>query len=230
MIAPTNDSKPRTLCPRGPQLCRCIWVVDIGTQHFKQGDDGSRKLFIAFETCVARHTFKEEKGPEPFLVNCEFHFYISSAGPKKTKLREFIEKWFGKIMPDDTAKNFDFSTLLGKACVITVAHAPKQDGSMKAIIADIYLPTIKNQQGQDVPMPKNMVPPAVNPLVCYEVANGEDANFAKLPEFLQKNIRKSDEFTSPPQSQATEPPDDVPMGQGAEGVADTSLAAEDCPF
>lgn len=184
MQAPASSNKPRIICPRGTHLCRCVQVIDLGTQHFQPGDDGSRKIYFAFETCTQRHTFDEKRGPEPFMLQIEFAFFMGRAA-KPTKLRKFVEGWFGKAFTtDDEASKFDFAKLLNRAAQITVAHQPKKDGTMKSVIADIFLPE-----------PGTTVPPAHNPLLCYEIAEGQDATFAKLPNFLKVKIAESDEFS-----------------------------------
>lgn len=187
MKAPETTSKPRVICPRGSHLSRLVQIVDLGTQHFKPGDEGSRKLYFGFETCEARHVFKDENGPEPFMLQVEFAFYMRSANPSKpTKLRQFVVQWFGKDFPSEAeAQAFDFSKLIGRLAMLTVAHKPKQDGSQKAIIADVYMPEPAIAKG---------AAGAVNPLVCYEIDHREGGDFAKLPEFLQKKLRESDEF------------------------------------
>lgn len=200
MKAPANTSKPRVLCPRGIHLSRLVQVVDLGTQHFKKGDDGSRKLYFGFETCAIGHVFDETKGEEPFMLQIEFAFYMNSANAsKQTKLRQFIVQWFGKDFPnEESAREFEFADLIGKLAMITVAHKPKMDGSMKAVIADIYLPS-KEERAK--------AKEAHNPLVVYEINNGEDQNFNSLPNFLQSKIRESDEFNSAPAT--TEEPEDM---------------------
>ena len=222
MKAPENTSKPRALCPRGAHLSRLVQVVDLGTQHFKPGDDGSRKLYFGFETCETCHVFKEEKGPQPFSLQIEFAFYMTSANPSKpTKLRQFLVQWFGRdFKSEQEAKDFDFSKLLDRVVMLTVAHKPKTDGTQKAVIADVYQPSDEQ---------KKTAPPAHNPLVCYEVANGEDGEFKKLPEFLQKKIRESDEFRQP--THEDEPSaEHEPNGFDDEAPTDHADTDEDCPF
>jgi hypothetical protein len=213
MKAPTSSSKPKVLVPRGTHLSRCIQVVDLGTQHFKPGDEGSRKLYFGFETSVLRHTFDEQKGPQPHMLQTEFAFYMGSDA-KKTKLRTFIEQWFGKAFSNASeAAAFDFSKLLGKAAMLTVAHQPRTDGQLKSVIADIYLPE------KGVP-----IPALVNPAVCYEIDAGEDANFGKLPGFLQKKIRESDEFKrggQPEPEPEPEEQEEEPAAIDAEPDSDT---------
>lgn len=218
MKAPANTSKPRVLCPRGIHLSRLVQVVDLGTQHFKQGDDGSRKLYFGFETCSIGHVFDEAKGEEPYMLQIEFAFYMTSANPsKQTKLRQFVVQWFGKDFPNDkAAQDFEFADLIGKLAMLTVAHKPKVDGSMKAVIADIYLPS-KEEKGK--------ARDAHNPLVVYEVENGEDDNFDLLPNFLQNKVRESDEF-----SRTVNKPDIIDQDQTPEDMGDASSDDEPLPF
>lgn len=207
MKAPTSSNKPRVLPPRGSHLSRCVQVIDLGTQHFQPGDDGSRKLYLAFETCNALHTFDETKGPEPFMVQQEFAYYMGR-GAKKTKLRKFLETWFGKAFPsDEAAADFDFEKLLGRAVMLTIGHAPKTDGSMKAVITDQFLPE-----------PGTMVPPAKNPLICYEITMKEEGTFKKLPAFLQKKIKESDEMSGRTETESTETQTDDHAGESFENA------------
>ena len=220
MRAPETASKPRVNCPRGAHLARLVQIVDLGSQHFTKGDEASRKLYFGFETCDAKHTFKDEKGPEPFMLQVEFAFYMTSANPQKpTKLRQFLIQWFGKdFSSEQEAKEFDFSKLLGRVAMLTVAHKPKTSGGMKAVIADIYAATI-TANGVERAMKSSEAPPAVNPLVCYEIGNGEDENFRKLPPFLQKKIKESDEFARGAQEHDDQPDDDPATDENAVSYA-----------
>ncbi len=214
MKAPTGNSGPKVLCPRGTHLSRLVQIVDLGTQHFKPGDDGSRKIYFGFETCEAKHVFKEENGEEPFMLQTEFAFFMS----KTSKLKQFVVQWFGKdFASEDEARAFDFSKLLNRVAFLTVAHKPRvSDGAMKAVIADIYAPEKEVAAS---------APKAHNKLVCYEIESGEDENFAKLPGFLQKKIKESDEFTKKPDSQ--EAPEHEPPAE----IGDSpSVPEDDIPF
>ena len=190
MQAPINNQKPRILCPPGLHLCRLIQVVDLGSQRFKGGDP-SRKLYFGFETLETGHVFKEDKGEQPFSLQTEFAFYMNSSGDKKTKLRQFVESWFNKPFPsEDEAAAFDFSKLIGRLAGVMIAHLPKKEGGMKAQIVGICPPDTNKIKGLD-----GLGWPKINPWVLYEIDNGEDSEFAKLPNFLQSKIRESDEFT-----------------------------------
>lgn len=211
MKAPQNDSKPRVICPRGSHLSRLVQIIDLGTHKFKPTEDGSRKLYLGFETCNIGHVFKEDRGEEPFMLQIEFNFYMNSANPQKpTKLRQFLVQWFDKdFASEQEARDFDFAKLLNRPAMLTVAHKPKTDGTQKAVIADIFQPTKSDGQGGEVLLTSKEVPPTRNVLVCYEVCNGEDLEFAKMPPFLQKKVKESDEFkrTAGPVEHQQEEPD-----------------------
>jgi hypothetical protein len=197
MQSPESTSKPRVNCPVGAHVCRCTQVIDLGNQHFQPGDDASHKLYLGFETCDLKHTFKDEKGPEPFMLQSEFAWFLVSS-KKKTKLREFIESWKGSPFADDAAaRAFDFEKLLGLAATLMVVHKARSDGSMKAVIAGI------------APADSKTAPKPVNPLICYEIGMREGGTFSKLPPFLQKKLRESDEFRGvKPAAKAPETADD----------------------
>lgn len=211
MIAPKNDSKPRTNCPVGAQLAICVQVVDLGNQRFKGGDP-SRKVYIAFETVDARHVFKEEKGPEPFMLQQEWAWYM--VGRNKTKLRTAMESWKGSpFASDEAAAAFDFEKLLGRPATLLVAHKPGESGEMRAYISAI------------TPAPAGAAPKAVNKLICYEIGMGEGGTFQLLPPFLQKKLRESDEFRGiSPASRGNQNADDFAAGEPetAEGEPDWS--------
>lgn len=220
MQAPANTSKPKALCPSGPHLGRLVQVVDLGTQTFK--GDSSRKLYLGFETSGTTHVFKDENGPEPFMLQAEFAFFMTSSNPqKKTKLRQFVESWFGKPFPSDQdASSFDFEKLLGRECLLTVAHQAKADGSLRAQIAGICLP----MRGQ-------VVPPIHNKTICYEITHGEGGDFKFLPNFLQKKIRESEEFTKGPQLPEDQgQPDYGNASEGYEPRSEPEIPEDDIPF
>lgn len=184
MQAPRNESKPRVLCPIGLHLCRLVQVVDLGNQRF-QGKDPSRKIYFGFETLEQLHVFKEENGPEPFMLQAEFAFFMTSSN-KKTKLRNFVEGWFDKAFPSEQeAAAFDFSKLLGKLAGVMVAHGTKTDGSKKTYIAAVCPPD---------PEKKKLIWPDHNKQICYEITDGEGGDFKFLPPFLRSKIKESEEF------------------------------------
>jgi hypothetical protein len=101
---------------------------------------------------------------------------------EKASLRKFIESWIGKKLTDAQAADFDITKLLGHPGMINIAHNGKED-RVYANIMGIS------------PLPKGLAcPPAINELLTYDTTEHNAEVFAKLPEFLQEDIRKSDEW------------------------------------
>lgn len=223
MQAPQNTSRPRILCPTGPHLGRLVQLVDLGSQRFKPQDEPTRKLYLGFETSGTTHIFDEKKGPEPFMIQVEFAFFMVSSGQKKTKLRTFIESWRGRPFgSDQEASQFDFEKLLGQPALLTISHERKADGSLKSVIAGICQP-----------MAGQLVPKAHNPLVLYEIAHGEGGKFTMLPPFLRKKIQESEEFKRGPEIPETQEPihdQDEHEWEGDSIPDDDRGEIEDCPF
>lgn len=209
MRIPPNESKPRQICPAGLQPARLIWAVDLGHQEY-QGN-WNRKLLLSFETSEATATFKDERGPEPFVLSITHAFFMTTSTGKPTKLRQFIEQWRGSPYKSDAeALAFDPEKALGQAALLVIGHKAKADGAEKAVINAI------------TPLPKDKTTkPPVSKLLCYEIEQKTGGVFKEFPEWLQKQISESREFkqpepVSPAVAPSAEPPpatesDDVPF-------------------
>lgn len=181
--APKSTSTPP---PAGNHVARCYSVVDCGT-HTETGQFGTktnRKIKISWELPDELHTFKEERGPEPFSVHKQYNFSIN----EKSSLRKDLESWRGRAFTPEELESFDLKNLVGAACMLNVVHEIKQDR------------TYANIHGIS-PVPKslkNTLPAPHNAPVFWTVGDGQNAVFSKLPEFMQKYILEAAEFTNRP--------------------------------
>ncbi len=181
--APKSNTTP---APAGNHVARCFSVVDCGT-HTETGPFGTktnRKIKISWELPDELHTFKEERGPEPFSVHKQYNFTTN----EKSGLRKDLESWRGKPFTAEELETFDLKNLVGAPCMLNVVHVTKADR------------TYANIQGIS-PIPKslkNTLPAPHNPPVFWTVGDGQDATFSKLPEFMQKYILEAAEFTNKP--------------------------------
>lgn len=191
MKAPPTSSRPRQLCPSGIQIARLVWLIDLGTQTYK--DDKTRKLMLGFETPECLADFG--KGPQPFLVKREFAFVMVSKNV--TKLRQFIQSWRGRPFESDAESlDFDFSKMLGQPANIVVNHAVSQkSGNHYEEITGIS----RLKQGEKCP-------DAINKPVAYSIEDGQNAVFEGLPQWLQERIASSEEFKNPQPVEPQESP------------------------
>jgi hypothetical protein len=180
MKAPVNSggSQTRQIAPEGAYPARCYQIIDKGTTFDEKWGNKKRKVQLLFELPTETAVFSEDKGEQPFYVKGVFNLTMG----EKASLRKFIESWIGKKLTDAQAADFDITKLLGHPGMINIAHNGKED-RVYANIMGIS------------PLPKGLTcPPAINELLTYDTTEHNAEVFAKLPEFLQEDIRKSDEW------------------------------------
>jgi hypothetical protein len=180
MKAPVNSggSQTRQIAPEGAYPARCYQIIDKGTIFDEKWGNKKRKVQFLFELPTETAVFSEDKGEQPFYVKGVFNLTMG----EKASLRKFIESWIGKKLTDAQAADFDITKLLGHPGMINIAHNGKED-RVYANIMGIS------------PLPKGLAcPPAINELLTYDTTEHNAEVFAKLPEFLQEDIRKSDEW------------------------------------
>lgn len=188
------------LAPAGNHIARVCQVIQIGTvEETKPSGElvKRQKVRIAFELPTELHVFKEERGEEPFLIGQKYtlSFFGSS------NLRKLVEGIVG-VMTDEEAENFDVASLIGKTCMLNVGHKTSGAGKTYAAIQST------------APIPKGVTAPdAILPPVVLSYDEWDDDVFASLPEFVQDDIRASEEFK---RHQGTGninvSPDDSPFG------------------
>ena len=180
MKAPVNSggSQTRQIAPEGAYPARCYQIIDKGTTFDEKWGNKKRKVQFLFELPTETAVFSEDKGEQPFYVKGVFNLTMG----EKASLRKFIESRIGKKLTDAQAADFDITKLLGHPGMINIAHNGKED-RVYANIMGIS------------PLPKGLTcPPAINELLTYDTTEHNAEVFAKLPEFLQEDIRKSDEW------------------------------------
>lgn len=175
-------AKPTTTfetAPAGNHVAICNGVVDLGVQPGRgKYPDPKPQVYLRFELPTERVSYeKDGKTIEgPMSIGRDFSAFMS----EKANLRKFVESWFGKKFPtDDAAGNFDFSTLLGRKCLLNVTHTEKGD----KVYANISNAT---------PIPKGMTAdyPQHNKSVFFDLATPDEKAFETLPQWLQKRINE----------------------------------------
>ena len=128
-----EETRTRHVCPAGTHNAVCAGVYDAGVQKSANGWPEKRKFVTIFEV--------EEKisaGPlagQPYRVSR----IVSASLNDKSTLTALLTSWLGK----DPRKRvngkteFELSTLIGKPCMLTVAHKTTPDGDSQAVITAI---------------------------------------------------------------------------------------------
>jgi hypothetical protein len=220
MKAPINSgsSASKQLAPEGTHIGRCYQIIDKGTTFDEKWQNRKRKIQFMFELPMELAVFNEEKGEQPFYVKTVFNLSMG----EKSSLRKFIESWFGKKMTDKQAADFDIFNLISMPCMLNIVHNGKEDRTYANIMSI-------------APMPKGMqCPPAINTAMCYDTTEHDDMVFSLLPDFMQEDIKKSDEWLqriSQESTKWTQPQQASPFDDGADDLDDLfNTSKEKFPF
>ncbi len=119
----------------------------------------------------------------PMTVNKEYTLSLS----KKANLRRDLESWRGRQFTEDELKGFDVAKIVGQPCLLTITHKLSGAGKTYAAISSVTKP-MKGQQ----------FPPQHHEAIAYEVENGRNEVFGKLPEWIAKKIESCEEWIHPP--------------------------------
>jgi len=199
------------LPPAGTHIARCFYVCDFGTQivEFQGERKTHHKVRVGFELPTEKHVFDESKGEEPFTVSKEYTLSLH----EKSNLRRDLESWRGRPFTEEESKGFGIEKLIGQPCMLAVMHEPKKDGSGKfAKVTALTRP------------PKGLeCPPAVLKPWKYEIEQGRDSVYARLPEWMRAKVDGCMEFTQPK-------PTDDPTPAESDTHATNDDGGDDVPF
>ena len=195
--------------PAGTHVARCVRMVDIGTQIGEYlGEAITRvQVIVMWELPNA----KMQDG-QPFIVSA---WYTNSLHAK-ANLRRHLEAWRGRIFTPEELKRFDLETILGKPCLLQVAHS--ESGRAK-VVGCMALPK------------GTVVPPQVNPSTSFWIDTATDEQFAALGK-LSEYVALSDEWKKRKAGKpAAETPAPSPAGAAPEPAEKlVEPAEENIPF
>jgi hypothetical protein len=213
-FAPTSQKTQRELLAEGTYPARIYEYIHLGTQkgEWEGRETNYYKIRFTFEFPTEKRTFTEEKGEQPMVMS----FDATLSFNEKANLRKIAEACYGKIT-DAEAVNFDVDTLIGKACLVSVAHKPPKDGIVYSYISG-FMPLMKGLSVED----------QINPSKVLTFENWSEEVFATLPKFVQEKITSSKEY-----KYMKNP---APIGKGYEGDLSTvsdyngEVNVDDIPF
>lgn len=196
MLSAKNEGSERIIIPAGTHVARCYGVIDLGTQYSEKFGNSSRKVQIQWE--LPAELMDDGR---PLAISKRYTLSLN----EKANLRKDLESWLGRSITETEEKEgFALGALLGKTCLLSIIHAESNNKTYANIAAVMSVPK------------GTKVPEQSNPMVSYDVENGKDAVFTKLPEWIRTMIEQSKEFKD----------GDEPT---PEEVADTSMPFGDIP-
>jgi hypothetical protein len=178
IIAQEKGGKDFKKVPPGAHFAICNMVVDCGVQDisFKGKAKQQHKVYVRWEVPDERVSW--EKDGKAHEGPCSIGRFYTLSLSEKAILRKDLENWRGRMFTEDELKGFDLETILGKPCQIMVTHS--DDGKYANINGIMGLSKDQRERGRTAK--------AENPLVSFSLATATDADFKKLPEWLQEKI------------------------------------------
>lgn len=174
MLNAKNEGSERIIIPAGTHVARCYGVIDLGTQYSEKFGNSSRKVQLQFE--LPNELMGDGR---PLAISKKYTLSLND----KANLRKDLESWLGRGITAEEEKNgFALGGMLGAPCLLSIIHAESGGKTYANIAAVMSVPKGTQVPGQS------------NPMVSYDVENGKDAVFEKLPEWIRKIIEESKEF------------------------------------
>ena len=179
LTAPIGGSSNRQIAPEGSYPARCYQIIDLGTTEQGGNYPGKkRKVQFLFELPTELAVFDEAKGSQPYYVRSIYTLSMN----EKALLRRDLSAWLGKKLTDAEAAKLDIFKMLGKTCMVNIAHVTKAENTYANIIS--FAPLMKGYE----------CPAAINEAFTYTPTAHDQEVFSKLPEFIQDKIKESDEY------------------------------------
>lgn len=185
----TAKNEIAELIPAGTHVARCIGVIDLGTQYSEKFGNSSRKVLVKWE-------LPDELMDDGKPVGTSKKYTLSLN--EKANLKKDLESWLGRSITEQEQKEgYPLGNLLGKPCLLSIIHTQSGDKTYANIASVMGVP-------KGTPVPAQF-----NPMTTYDVEDGKNAVFEKLPDWIKKIIGESKEFKDgdEPEVEETEPPD-----------------------
>ena len=200
----------RTPAPAGTHIASCFGLIDCGTQdeEYEGKKKKAHKIWVWWELC-------EEKTDDGKPVTIG-RFYTNSLS-ERAAMRKDLEGWRGRQFTDEELKGFQLGNIVGKPCMVTIIHTPKQGGGTRDKISTVTA------------VPKGLRPnPPQSQIVTLDLDDGSFNRpvYDALPNFLKEMIAKSPEGRS-----ALGLAGPAPAANGHHnGDLDNGAQSEDIPF
>lgn len=165
MLLTASGSEDRELHPEGMFPAVCVLIASVGTQKTPfKNEDGTDKVQKKIV-----FGFETEHG----LISKEYTMSLN----EKANLRAVMKSWRGKDLTAEEQEGFDPTTLLGTQCTVQIMH------NEKGTFANV-----------NTVLPKTGNFKATKPAVQYDIEEHTEADFDKLPNWVQNKVKESYEW------------------------------------
>ncbi len=170
-----GENKPKELVAAGAHIATIYSVVQLGTMsgEYMGKPTSKNKIRITWELPEEMREFDGEM--KPMVVGKTY----TASLYEMAKLRPIVVGILGEI----DEETFKIEDLIGKACMIQLAHAEYNGNEYADVVSCTQLP-------KSVPAPKQ-----INPSVYLDYQEGwNDAVYEKLPQWMKDKMGESAEM------------------------------------
>jgi hypothetical protein len=176
MLTLQTSSENRATPPAGTHAARCWLVADLGTQTRSYDGQERQRREVALGWVF---NDPDSDGQRHEVVRV----FAATLGQKST-LRAFLEGWRGRAFTPGQTETFDLRAVLGKACLLNVAHAVRGDRTYANVASASALP-------------KGMAAPAEVETLLFDLDAPQTwGALERLPKFLREAVERSAEWQS----------------------------------
>lgn len=163
---------------RGIHVARLVQILDYGTQVDSFSPDGRAKVEFVWELPEDLHTFNEDKGEQPLLVDRKFGNTLGRGSAMLKAIEEMLgRKW---------DKDEELDSLLGTMCQMNIDLV--NDGEYENVEIKSLMPLVKEQARKKYP--------AYTDMFVLDLENFNQADYDSLPQYKKDNIAKSAEYAN----------------------------------
>ena len=193
----------------GTHQAVCYGVVDLGTHENTIYQTKSQKVCVMWELPDQRIEYDKD-GLHHNIARTISKIYTLSINEAKSNLGKDLVSWRGKPFTEEEKQGFDIFSILEANCLLQIIHVQKNGKTYANISAIVKLP--KNMQ--------RLKPESA--IIQYSMADNGFEIPGTVPEWMQKLIKKSEEFVGGSQ----------PVGDEVEGenVQVPPTEDDDIPF
>ena len=162
--------------PEGAHPAICDMFADLGLQETsgKYAGKVQHKIYIRWQIPGLRLSYEKDGATHegPMTIGSTYTLSLH----EKAALRKVLQSWRGKAFTEAELKKFDVTTIVGKPCLLSVAHAPKDGGGVYANIMAV------------MSVPPGLTVPAIEgKALIYDADNM--GSFEELRPWLQEKIK-----------------------------------------
>lgn len=162
--------------PEGSHPAVCDMLVDLGLQETtgKFAGKVQHKIYLRWQIPSLRLSYEKDGVAIEGPMTIGSRFTVSLH--EKAALRKLLQQWRGRAFTPEELKKFDVTTVVGKPCLISVSHSPRDGGGVYANVDTA------------MKLPVGMTAPELEgEALIYDADNME--TFEKLRPWVQEIIK-----------------------------------------